>query len=193
MKPVQLMLYTAVALLVVLLTWWLLFAPKSTEAELAPSSDQIDVTPQLVAQVKEIGQWEFLAIAQEELVDTTRRGLLSDDHLARIYYGTLRLGINLHQAKPGWLKVSGDSLEVVLPDVSLLDNDFIDEARTQSFYESGRWTAADREALYRRAYQRMLQRGMAPHNVKTCRQHAEDQFRLLFAQLGYSRCNIRFE
>ena len=193
MKTTQLTLYTAVALLVVAMVWWLLFAPKTTEAELAPSSAQIDVTPQLVTQVKEIGQWEFLAVAQEELVDTTRRGLLSDDHLARIYYGTLRLGIDLHRTRPGWLKVSGDSLVVVLPDVSLLDNDFIDEACTQSFYESGRWSAADREALYRRAYRRMLQRGLSPHNMATCRQHAEAQFRLLFAQLGYPRCSIRFE
>lgn len=192
MKHIHLILYSLLALVVVLLLAWLLFVPKHTQVELSADSEAIDVTPQLVAQVKQIGQWEMLAVAQEELVDTTRRGLFSDDHLARIYYGTMRLGVDLHQCQPGWLTVVGDSLSVILPPVSLLDRDFIDEARTRSFYESGRWSAADREALYRRAYQRMLSRGMAPHNMQAARQQAEAQFRQLFAQMGYTRVHITF-
>ena len=181
-----------VALAVVALTWWLLFAPKHTDVELAVADDRIDETPQVVTAIRQVGQWEFLAVAQEELVDTTRRGLFSDDHLARIYYGTMRLGVDLHQCEPGWLTVVGDSLSITLPGITLLDRDFIDETRTQSFYESGRWSAADREALFRRAHSRMMARGMAPHNMQTARQQAEAQFRQLFMQLGYARVGIVF-
>lgn len=39
-------------------------------------SDKIDDTPTIVEQMKEIGQWEFLSISDEELVDTVRRVLL---------------------------------------------------------------------------------------------------------------------
>ena len=81
------------------------------------------------------------------MVDTIRKGFFSDDKLARIYYGTLRIGIDTRQLKEGWLKTEGDSILVTLPDVQLLDRHFIDEARTKSFYERGRWSPADREAL----------------------------------------------
>ena len=114
------------------------------------SDKKIDITPEQIRSIKAIGQWEFLSVTDEELVDTVRRGIFSDDHLVRIYYGTLRFGVDLGQAKPGWIVASGDSVTVTLPPISLLDHDFIDEARTKSFFESGRWSAADREALYRR-------------------------------------------
>ena len=36
--------------------------------------DRIDRTPQYVEQIKTIGEWEFLTIEDEELVDTVRKG-----------------------------------------------------------------------------------------------------------------------
>ena len=45
---------------------------------------------------------------------------------------------------------------MTLPKIGLLDKDFIDEARTESFYESGSWKPSDRDALYKKAYRRML-------------------------------------
>ena len=41
---------------------------------------------------------------------------------------------------------------VALPKIELLDKDFIDEARTKAFIETGSWTDADRDSLYHRAY-----------------------------------------
>ena len=61
--------------------------------------DQIGLTPTQIESIRQIGQWEFLSIADEELIDTVRRGFFSDDQLIRIYYGTLRLGIDLQQMK----------------------------------------------------------------------------------------------
>ena len=143
--------------------------------------------------IKEIGEWEFLSISNEELVDTIRKGILSDDHLVRIYYGTLRLGINMHQVKPRWLTVQGDTVTAVLPKVGLLDKDFIDEARTKSFYESGRWQAKDREAMYKKAYRQMLKRCLTPANLKTAQENAEAQFRKMMLSMGYKNVQISFE
>ena len=100
--------------------------------------DRINITPEQIESIKAIGQWEFLSIADEEMVDTTRKGFFSDDHLVRIYYGTVRLGIDMNDVQPDWLQVEGDSILVQLPAVGLLDDNFIDEARTKSFHESGR-------------------------------------------------------
>ena len=107
---------------------------------------------------QEIGEWEFLQLTDEELIDTVKHGFFGDSELARIYYGTLRLGINLHQAPPGWIVQDKDTLRLSLPPIQLLDQDFIDEARTKAFFESGKWTEADRKQLYERAYSRMKQR-----------------------------------
>lgn len=171
---------------------WLVFFEKNNTIELGVD-DRIGDTPTQIESMRAIGEWEFLSVSNEELVDTVRKGLLSDDHLVRIYYGTLRLGINMHQARPHWLTVSGDTATAVLPKVGLLDKDFIDEARTKSFYESGSWQESDREALYKKAYRMMLQRCMTPTNLKAAEENAEAQFRKMLLTLGYKNVIIKFE
>lgn len=171
---------------------WLVFFEKNNTIELGVD-DRIGDTPTQIESLRAIGEWEFLSVSNEELVDTVRKGLLSDDHLVRIYYGTLRLGINMHQARPHWLTVSGDTATAVLPKVGLLDKNFIDEARTKSFYESGSWQESDREALYKKAYRMMLQRCMTPTNLKAAEENAEAQFRKMLLALGYKNVIIKFE
>ena len=171
---------------------WLVFFEKNNTIELGVD-DRIGDTPTQIESMRAIGEWEFLSVSNEELVDTVRKGLLSDDHLVRIYYGTLRLGINMHQARPHWLTVSGDTATAVLPKVGLLDKNFIDEARTKSFYESGSWQESDREALYKKAYRMMLQRCMTPTNLKAAEENVEAQFRKMLLALGYKNVIIKFE
>jgi len=130
----QYTLWLAAAIAAVVLLTWLVQSVKKTEVSI-DVDEQINVTPEQIESIKAIGEWEFLAIADEELVDTVRKGIFSDDQLVRIYYGTVRLGINMHQVEPGWMKASGDSIEVTLPKIDLLDRDFIDEARTKSYQE----------------------------------------------------------
>ena len=175
-----------------LLVWWMKGC--ISKAEIGVEVDQsIDVTPEQITSIKAIGEWEFLSIASEELVDTIRKGFLSDDHLVRIYYGTVRLGINMHQVEPGWIVATGDSITVTLPQPGLLDKDFIDEARTRSFHESGSWSAHDREALYKRAYRRMLQHGLTQENLTAARQNGEALFRQLLRSMGFERVGIKWK
>ena len=126
-------------------------------------------------------------------MDTTRKGLLSDDHLVRIYYGTVRLGINMHQVEPGWITADGDSVSVTLPRVELLDRDFMDEARTKSFYETGKWSQQDRAALYRKAYRQMLQHCLTKENMETARQNGEAQFRRMLRSMGFEHVSISWQ
>ena len=113
--------------------WWLKGCVSKTELSL-DVDQSINITPQQITSIKAIGEWEFLAVTSEELVDTVRKGFISDDHLARIYYGTVRLGINMHQVEPRWIVATCDSITVTLTQPGLFDKDFIDEARTKSFY-----------------------------------------------------------
>lgn len=146
-----------------------------------------------VESIRRIGQWEFLSVNAEEVVDTTRRGLLSNDHLVRIYYGTLRLGVDLTAVDSTCLRMAGDTLVLMLPDVGLLDSDFIDEARTRSFHESGTWSGKDRNDLHRRAQQRMMARSLTPENLEATRQLVEDQLLRVLHAMGFEKAAVRFE
>ena len=156
-------------------------------------SDRIDRTPQTVVAIREIGQWEFLSIADEELIDTTRRGFFSDDHLARIYYGTLRLGCDLQQLADDAVSVSGDSIRLLLPPITLLDQNFIDEAASRSFHESGKWKPADREALYRRAQQRMKSRALTQQNLRSAEENGREQVTKMLTAMGFKNVEVSFQ
>lgn len=175
----------------VVLIAWIFSSVKTSSVEIS-ANQKIDITPEQIKSIKDIGEWEFLAISDEEMVDTVRKGFFSDDHLARIYYGTMRLGVNLKQVESGWITVNDDTLDITLPKIGLLDRDFIDEARTKSFFESGKWETKDREALLRRAYQRMLQRGLTPQNLETARQNGDAQVRQVMQSMGFKFIKVRF-
>lgn len=177
---------TLLLVVVILVLWWLLFAEKDNHIALEVD-DGIDVTPQQIESIRAIGQWEFLSITTEELVDTVRKGFISDDHLARIYYGTLRLGIDMSRVQ---LEARGDTVVATLPRVTLLDSNFIDEARTKAFFESGNWKPAAREALYRKAHRQMLKHSLTRENLATARQNADAQLRQLLRSMGYNNITI---
>ena len=171
---------------------WLRNTIETASVEIV-SDNNIDITPEQIQAIKAIGQWEFLAVNDEVMVDTVRKGIFSDDHLVRIYYGTLRLGIDMHRVGPQWIEAHGDTISVTLPPVGLLDNDFIDEARTKSFYESGRWDKSVRNALYRKAYDKMLSRCLTAQNVSIAENNADLQMRNVMKAMGFNIVTIRLD
>lgn len=144
----------------------------------------IDVTPTLVDKMQAIGQWEFLTISDEELIDTIRKGFFSDDELVRIYHGTLRLGIDFSTCTDEWIRQEKDSVIITLPDISLLDRNFIDEALTTSFFESGKWDNKDRKAMYERARQRMIKRCLTKENMATAQNNAKEQIQIMMQPIA---------
>lgn len=179
-------------ILLAILVGWIYRDVKNSSIEIG-ADQTIDITPEQIKSIKAIGEWEFLSISDEEMVDTIRKGIFSDDHLVRIYYGTMRLGINLKQVEPGWIVARGDTISVTLPPIGLLDRDFIDEARTKSFYESGSWEAKDREALLKRAYHRMLRRGLTPQNLQSARENGDAQVRQVLRSMGFQQISIKYK
>ena len=178
--------------LVIIAFFWLRSCTKGDHIEIG-ADDAIDASPTQIQSIKAIGEWEFLSVSLEELTDTVRKGFFSDDELSRIYYGTLRLGINMHQVEPGWLTAEGDSVSLSLPQVALLDRDFIDEARTKPFFETGSWKPEDREALYRQAHNRMLQHGLTKENLVAAEDNAREQITSLMKAMGFKKVTIIFK
>ena len=180
------------AIVALAVLWWLVSGISQSEVTL-DVNQEIDLTPEQITSIEAIGEWEFLAIANEELVDTTRKGFFKDDHLVRIYYGTVRLGIDMKNVEPGWIQTGGDSIVVTLPQPGLLDKNFIDEARTKSFFESGKWSHQDRDKLYQKAYRQMLAHCLTPENLRRARENGEALFIKMMKSMGYERVSIRWQ
>ena len=178
--------------LIIVAFFWLRSCTKNDYIELG-ADNTIDPTPTQIQSIRAIGEWEFLSVSLEEMTDTVRKGFFSDDELSRIYYGTLRLGINMHHVEPGWFQAEGDSVSLTLPRVALLDRDFIDEARSKPFFESGSWKPEDREVLYRKAHESMLQHGLTPENLAAAETNAREQITNMMKAMGYKHVNISFQ
>ena len=191
-NKIKIIITAAILLMLIAGFFWLKSVTKDNYISLG-TSEAIEPTPTQIQSIKDIGEWEFLSISAEEMVDTVRKGFFSNDELVRIYYGTLRLGIDMKQLAPDAITVNGDSLEMMLPKVGLLDKDFIDEAKTKSFYESGKWSPKDREALYMKAYRQMIQHCMTKENLEAARTNGEAQMHHMMQQLGYKNITIKIE
>lgn len=133
-----------------LMTLWLV--QQCSNVEFSKSENY--VTDTRVDRIKAIGEWQFLTIHVEEMVDTqavVKRPLWFDGtkRLVRIYPATLRLGFDLQKdTRDGWIVTHGDTVSVTLPHTHLLDSRFIDEANARDVLEEGDWTHADRDGLY---------------------------------------------
>ena len=180
-----------VAIAVVAAAAFLIWAVKGTDATLTNKS-RVELSPTQVESLRAIGQWEFLTITDEEIADTTRHGFFSDDELVRIYSGTLRLGIDMADTRDGWIRANEDTIRVVLPPVKLLDQQFIDEAATRSFYETGTWSQEARQALADKARRKMISRCLTPQNIASAEQNATAQFHQLLRSMGFQNITIRF-
>lgn len=194
LKMGKLKLYAVLAATVVVIVALAVIVRSCRDTQIRTEvNDKIDLTPTQVISMREIGQWEFLSVEDEELVDTVRKGIFRDDVLTRIYFGTLRLGFDMRSVREDWLRRDADTLHVTLPRITLLDNDFIDEARTKAFYESGTWNDKARADLYKRAHEKMLRRCMTRENIKSAEENASRQVSRMFNSMGYKYVEIRFE
>ena len=76
----------------------------------AEQKQTIDSTPEDIRALRDIGQWEFLSVDTEELVEKNESSLLSTHkQLVCVYRGTLRIGIDMNNLPADWCKVQGQN------------------------------------------------------------------------------------
>lgn len=156
-------------------------------------SERINITPIRVQDIRDIGQWEFLSISDEELVDTLEENWWRDKELIRIYRGTLRLGIDLGKAEEQWIYLQGDTAVVELPGIELLDEDFIDEANSEAFFETGSWNQDAREALYQKAKRQMYNRCYTRENIRKAEENAKEQLAQFVKAMGFEHAVVNLK
>lgn len=184
---IRTVLAAVIVILVAIVVWRL--ATARTEIHYAQEG-RMEITPVQIEKIKSIGQWEFLSISDEEIADTIRHGFFGDDELSRIYYGTLRLGIDFSKAPEGWIKMDDDTVMVTMPPVKLLDDKFVDEAATKSFIEDGKWSEADRAALTAKAEAAMRRRCLTMQNYNKAKENGKKQLTQLINALGFKYVKV---
>ncbi len=149
-------------------------------------------SPEEIVHLRSIGQWEFLSVKSEELVERHHTGLMSDRDLICIYRGTLRIGVDLRKLPEDWVEVKGRNAIVHLPQPSLLDENFLDESRTTVFMEQGMFRPEEREGMIAEAKNKMKQRALSTDNLSIARRNAESQFQKLFLAMGFEDVIVEF-
>ena len=154
---------------------------------------RIDMTPEAINSIRDIGQWEFLSVSTEEMVEWHQTSALGDKHLVRIYHGTLRLGIDMDRCSQDWFTSLEDSAAILkLPALDLLDTNFIDEAKTRSLYEKGTFSSTVYDEMYRKADLAMRHRCMTPQNIRIAQENACEHFTRIFKAFGFKTIDIHF-
>lgn len=190
----KLLFFLGVAIAVALVVWKVKrLTDNGTPLLSVNHSTAIAQTPEEVQSLRNIKQWEFLAVETEELIEHHEAHTMGDKHLVNIYRGTLRIGIDMQKAPDDWFTADSTlSVTLRLPDVGLLDEKFIDEARTTTFHEQGSFSAQVKQNLYDQAANAMKTRTLTQENLAAAREAAEEQFTRIFTALGYSKVSISF-
>lgn len=178
----------AIVIIVMAGAFWHKF--KSTSSVKEEETTHIAATANQIQRIREIEQWEALAIECEEMTDTFEQHFFGDKSLVRIYTGTLRIGVDMRHAPDDWFTAHGDTAVLKLPPVTLLNPDFIDEARTRTFSEKGTWNAAVNEVLYRKARSKMLRRSFGTEQREQAERNIAAKFESMFRAFGYKHVEI---
>ena len=158
-------------------------------------NDTINKTPIVVDKLKQIGEWEFLSIDTEEMVDTVAKkkflGIVTGDkEYIRIFPGVLRFGVDMKELTDNNIIKKGDTIKVTLPEIKLLSEDFIDETAAKTFYEEGKWEESDRKFLYEKAVRQMRERHVTEANMKKAHDIGVEQMKNLLKSLGVEHYTV---
>ena len=98
-RRIMTFLLILISVVVIVAVAYIIFSVKDSNIEVTDSTT-VEITPSQIESIRAIGEWEFLTVNDEELVDTIDKGFFRDKELIRIYYGTLRFGIDLRRTAP---------------------------------------------------------------------------------------------
>lgn len=200
LKKIITLLKLSVLLLALLIIIYVVYRIRTAEAPVVQLTTnnveaKIGFSPEQIKSIEDIGEWVFLTVEAEEMIDTVRKNLiLKDDALSRIYVGNLHYGIDmrlLHGQQ--WLSVHGDTLTARVPAVKLLDRKFINEARTRTFYEHGTWDNQAMKALYQKAQRTMMKKYHTQPTVNKAKENALKELTNYFKAFGYNTIELQFD
>ena len=197
----KLKIYSILAILATVLligAWlWLRGVVNDSDITLSATDERAEMTPAVIDSIRSIGQWELSTVVLTTEVDTVQKRWLGlvKDHLKRSYTGRMSVGIDLTRLAPQCHTVEADTIRITLPDVCLLDSNFIDESKTRvivSDSETMEHDAGISKAMLAKARQRMRHDGVTPDVLSQCRRRATDEITRRLTDIGYKKVIVSF-
>lgn len=192
-------MYMALAAVVLLAVLWLGLRWAMKETGISTSQEErVEQTAAVMDSIRSIGQWELAYIDTNVQVDTVARRWLGlvKDKLQRRYYGRVSVGIDMRRLPEEWCVRKEDTVWVTLPDVCLLDSNFIDESRTELVLSEDDDLEADKtmkQAMLERARQKMIDAALTPKVSSDARRLATDRMSERFRAIGYGKVVVEFK
>ncbi len=191
-------LYMALAAVVLLVVLWFGMKWMLKDTGISTSQEErVEQTKAVMDSIRSIGQWELTYIDTNVQVDTVVKRWLGfvNDKLQRRYYGRLSVGMDMQKLPEDWCVRTKDTVRLLLPDVSLLDSNFIDESRTVLVLSENDDIEADKsikKAMLERAKRKMIQTAVTPRVVSDARRLATDRMSERFRAIGYETVVVEF-
>ena len=193
--------YIAIAVIIIAIAALCLLGFRACvkESGVAEAPDeQVTETRAVIDSIRSIGQWELTSIDMNVEVDTMQKRWLGlvKDNLRRRYYGTLSIGIDMAAAAPDCYRpANADTVYVTLPDVALLDTNFIDESQTEilsSQNDDFERNSQVKKEMLARARHKMMSAATSDTTLVRCRQRATDALTRRLQGIGYKAVIVRF-
>lgn len=152
-------------------------------------------TPVNLDSIKAIGQWSVLSVELDQVVDTVDKGFFTSHRISVGFHGTLHYGIDMAELKDGWARIENDTAAyVILPQVRLLGNAFLDERQTKVYEGRDDMDFVNKPsvkaALVRKAKAEMKRRG--DEHLPEARSKAEQEMTRIFKSHGYHQVYVSF-
>lgn len=191
-------LYMALAAVVLLAVLWFGMKWMLKDTGISTSQEErVEQTKAVMDSIRSIGQWELTYVDTNVQVDTVVKRWLGfvNDKLQRRYYGRLSVGMDMQKLPEDWCVRTKDTVRLTLPDICLLDSNFIDESRTVLVLSENDDIEADKsikKAMLERAKSKMIQTAMTPRVVSDARRLATDRMSERFRAIGYETVVVEF-
>ncbi len=147
--------------------------------------NRIEIGPTIITQLQGKKQWCFREIAMQETSEI--KGITGS--LLKRYYGTLRLGVELDSINENSVKFdeANKTLHLKLPKIQILDENFIDESRTETLLENA-WTKFNNKELkqcFNKAKEKMIKNNFTPRNIGLAEDQGISEVKRLVKSTGY--------
>ncbi|MBR4265570.1 MAG: DUF4230 domain-containing protein [Bacteroidales bacterium] len=146
----------------------------------------VDVSPTVIKQLQIRKEWCFREIAMEETSEI--KGITGS--LLKRYYGVMRLGVKLDSINENYVQFYKNEqvLTIQLPKIEVLDDNFIDETKTETLVENA-WTKFNNEELKRcfnQAKRKMIENNFTTKNIELAEDQGKTEIKRLVKSSGYS-------
>lgn len=192
-QSLRLYIIAVIAVITVVVAAYLMLRPaiKETGVKTAPHNEVVLSTHAVLDSIRSIGEWELTSIDIQADVDTVRKSMLGlvKHKLQRRYFGRMSIGIDMQKA-------SLQDTVLVLPHVALLDDNFIDESRTELIVcesQSMEQEPKLKAAMLAKAKAMMMRDGIKPQTISDCEQRAREEVMQQLKLLKQDNINVIFK